>query len=651
MDKINNHIGKFRFWCQKVLPLVYDDSLSYYELLCKVVAYLNEVVKTTNDNADKLNYYIKLFEDFINTFDIDTYVSDKLDQMAEDGTLDDLIEQTIANYEMVECSMIAEKHIANYLNGGAYIGNNQIVYYCHSNTSNTGELICFNTSTYAELWRYNIELYHGNSVTYNRKLNRLYVAGCYSYDNDETLINKIFEIDLDNPSIISIIIELSHGCYSITYNESTDKYYAVCARGSVSGESNRVYVYDNSFIEETYIDLTPYPFDKPTSTQGIQLSLNNKLYLLAYSPEPCVYVYNLDGELCSCFHIPRIISGYKEVDEPENIIYNFDSNNIIIGFRAISKVSGFNSQCAFMNTNINGSIITHSILNTWDSQYAINCLHNAGASYKPANLTGLITDFYECTIIGQSCGKAVRVELDQNSTPIPGTTYIRNSVMNIFAHNVKFNTIRLLYSTVMLSRAEITGSHVGSNNNEKAGNIVVENSTCSIEFCTLHNSENVYGIISTMNSIVSQYVCNFAYDYNKAYLYEGGSLYGDDHGHICLAWNAGTHRPTIIHRGTVYTGAPTPLNMLQNYDGYVPDVVYFGSGTEAHDLQAFYTDSIRNTVAAYGSIYWSDGLPYERMVKLKLDLTTKTVELLSAQQRQPDGSLQEWDRCGLLIAL
>ena len=30
----------FRYWCQKVLPLVYDDSLSYYELLCKVVDYL-----------------------------------------------------------------------------------------------------------------------------------------------------------------------------------------------------------------------------------------------------------------------------------------------------------------------------------------------------------------------------------------------------------------------------------------------------------------------------------------------------------------------------------------------------------------------------------------------------------------------------------
>lgn len=34
----------FRFWCQKVLPLVYDNSLSYYEVLCKVVDYINNLI-------------------------------------------------------------------------------------------------------------------------------------------------------------------------------------------------------------------------------------------------------------------------------------------------------------------------------------------------------------------------------------------------------------------------------------------------------------------------------------------------------------------------------------------------------------------------------------------------------------------------------
>lgn len=42
----------FNFWCQKILPLVYDDSLSYYEVLCKVVDYINDLIN--NDKAINL---------------------------------------------------------------------------------------------------------------------------------------------------------------------------------------------------------------------------------------------------------------------------------------------------------------------------------------------------------------------------------------------------------------------------------------------------------------------------------------------------------------------------------------------------------------------------------------------------------------------
>lgn len=41
-----------RYYCQQVLPAVYDDSLSYYELLCKVVDYLNNTIRAVNRNAD-----------------------------------------------------------------------------------------------------------------------------------------------------------------------------------------------------------------------------------------------------------------------------------------------------------------------------------------------------------------------------------------------------------------------------------------------------------------------------------------------------------------------------------------------------------------------------------------------------------------------
>ena len=46
---------KLRFWVQKILPLVYDDSLSYYELLCKVVHKINEII----DNLEKMGGQIE----------------------------------------------------------------------------------------------------------------------------------------------------------------------------------------------------------------------------------------------------------------------------------------------------------------------------------------------------------------------------------------------------------------------------------------------------------------------------------------------------------------------------------------------------------------------------------------------------------------
>ena len=41
-----------RPYCQKVLPLVYDESLSYYEQVCKLVAKVNEVIEKFDDWSD-----------------------------------------------------------------------------------------------------------------------------------------------------------------------------------------------------------------------------------------------------------------------------------------------------------------------------------------------------------------------------------------------------------------------------------------------------------------------------------------------------------------------------------------------------------------------------------------------------------------------
>lgn len=44
----NHKIKPFRFWSQKVLPLVYDDSLSYYEVISKLANKVNEIIEFVN---------------------------------------------------------------------------------------------------------------------------------------------------------------------------------------------------------------------------------------------------------------------------------------------------------------------------------------------------------------------------------------------------------------------------------------------------------------------------------------------------------------------------------------------------------------------------------------------------------------------------
>ena len=54
-------LANFRFWCQKVLPLVYDDALSYYEVLGKMVQYLNDVIDDVNADTSNVNTLYQAF--------------------------------------------------------------------------------------------------------------------------------------------------------------------------------------------------------------------------------------------------------------------------------------------------------------------------------------------------------------------------------------------------------------------------------------------------------------------------------------------------------------------------------------------------------------------------------------------------------------
>ena len=88
----------FRFWCQTVLPLIYDDSLSYYELLCKVVNYINNLISDVGSLESNVNNlytsYANLqnyINEYFNNADFQQEINAKLDDMTTDGTLGNIL--------------------------------------------------------------------------------------------------------------------------------------------------------------------------------------------------------------------------------------------------------------------------------------------------------------------------------------------------------------------------------------------------------------------------------------------------------------------------------------------------------------------------------------------------------------------------------
>ncbi len=72
MDAIYRDLTEFRFWCFKVLPLVYDDELSYYEVICKCVDYINNLIendKAISNDVEKLKQEMKKVQEWINNYD------------------------------------------------------------------------------------------------------------------------------------------------------------------------------------------------------------------------------------------------------------------------------------------------------------------------------------------------------------------------------------------------------------------------------------------------------------------------------------------------------------------------------------------------------------------------------------------------------
>lgn len=83
----------FKRWTIENFPFIEADfdAITNYQLYCKIVEYLNKVIDSQNATIEQ----VEAMQEYLDNLDIQTEVNNKLDEMATDGTLADLINQEI----------------------------------------------------------------------------------------------------------------------------------------------------------------------------------------------------------------------------------------------------------------------------------------------------------------------------------------------------------------------------------------------------------------------------------------------------------------------------------------------------------------------------------------------------------------------------
>ena len=129
--------GLFTNYIYKAIPLAFDESMSYYETLCGLLNYLKEtVIPALNNNADaiiEVQALMTELQNYVNNYfdnlDVQEEINNKLDEMVEDGTLQNIIVAylqiaSVLGYDtvsdMVESTNLIEGSICKTLGEQSY---------------------------------------------------------------------------------------------------------------------------------------------------------------------------------------------------------------------------------------------------------------------------------------------------------------------------------------------------------------------------------------------------------------------------------------------------------------------------------------------------------------------------------------------------
>ena len=452
-------VGKpYMRYLAKVIPLAFDESMSYYEFLCNVYNYLkNEVAPVINNNAEALEELRLYVENYFDNLDIQEEVDNKLEEMYENGQLATLVTQFLQLQalfvyntvnEMVASENLANGSIAKTLNfnegdnGGAYYKIRTI-----TNEDVIDNITLFAITNSETLVAELIPEYKMNTKQF----------GFITNEDNTTRFSKI--IDYINDNIIKEL-NINEGVYTISDKFVIDDIdnLTITGEGTLdNGNSETAFLEikngSNINIENITIK-SEYQYTNPTNT-------SDKLGCL------CI-------DTCSNFNIKNV-----KINKINAGLFVINSSNGVI-------CNNFINDCKSWGLMI-GEYGSHNIYPNNDLLIYSNICTNG---YDGIKLTGYIKNI---SIYDNLCTNNSRDGIDYAGFSADNIYLYNNKISNNALNGIEFKQlIRSTYTpdperTLVFRNIEIDGNKIVNhergginmevyyNDNDSVNNIVIKN--------------------------------------------------------------------------------------------------------------------------------------------------------------------------------
>ena len=338
-----------RFWCQKVLPLVYEDSLSYYEVLCKCVDYINKLVEDEKAMQSEIVELKQYVDDYFNSLDIQAEVESVIDELITDGTMGALVDSAVAG-KLYQRTMTLER-AGRFIDRFGYNNTNRVLrgqsctysgssyYTCGSYNSNANQTICKWSATGSlEAQAEYTELGHANDITY---------YDGYLYVATGTNIKKINATTL----VIDSTIDIS-GISPVSSITNNGKKLLIFGN-TTNSHGNGVYSYDvETGVEELVID----DLRVANQTRQAVCYYDGKIYVL-YTWGNQLYEYDLTtGDITFTYNIPQDDGFFRVMEVEAPLIVNGRLYISSVGFGLSSGVTYDAAIVQLFNTDVIGRL-------------------------------------------------------------------------------------------------------------------------------------------------------------------------------------------------------------------------------------------------------------------------------------------------------